>query len=135
MARKNATEFKRILEKGELGFLCSKKHLEEQRQLAFVSSGAQPFNEVLQAAEDVKVHDTTADDEADQLDIEIEWERNDQKRWKKDHRMQMEKQEKWVVVSCWERKAALMKLADCLTSNERSTWLEEREKLDKMYRD
>ncbi len=63
-------------------------------------------------------YDTDADDEADQLGIDIEQEWNDQKRWKKDHRMQMEKWEQWTVVSCWERKAALMKLANCLTSDE-----------------
>ncbi len=91
MARKNTTEFKQTLEKGELGFSCSKKHLEEQRQLAFLSSGVQPFDEVLQVAEDVKVYDSDADDEADQLDIKIERELNDQKRWKKDHQIQMEK--------------------------------------------
>ncbi len=48
--------------------------------------------------------------------------------------MQMEKQENWTVVSCRERKAALLKLADCLASNEQHTWLEEMEKLDWTYR-
>ncbi len=108
--------------------------MEEKRQLAFVSSGSKPFDEVLQAAEDAKVYDTDVDDESDQLDIEIEQERNDRKRWKKDHRTQMEKHENWTVVSCWERKAALLKLADCLTSNEQCTWFKEMEKLDWTYR-
>ncbi len=98
--------------------MCSKRRLEEKRQLAFSLSGVQPFDDVLQAAEDVKVYDTDADDEADQLDNEIEWERNDQKRWKVDHQKQMEKRAEWSVVNIQERKAALMKLADQLTSSD-----------------
>ncbi len=56
----------------------SKRCMEEKRQLAFLLSGAQPFDEVLQAAEDVNVYDTDTDDEADQLDMDIEREKNAQ---------------------------------------------------------
>ncbi len=45
--------------------------------MAFISSGAQPFDEVLHVAKDAKVYNTEADDEADQLDINFEWEWND----------------------------------------------------------
>ncbi len=48
----------------------------------------------------------------------------------------MEQQEKWTVVSIWERKAALMKLADQLTSSDQCNWLDEVEKLlDKVHKD
>ncbi len=64
-ARKNAMELHQTLGKGDMGYSLSKQCAEEQRQLAFVPSGAQPFDQVLQAAEDAKVYDTNADDEAD----------------------------------------------------------------------
>ncbi len=115
--------------------MASKQWAEEKRQLAFVSSGAQPFEQVLHAADDEKVYNTDADDEADQLEIDIEWEWNSQKRRKKEHRMQMEKWEKRIVISTWERRAALVKLADCLLTSERCTWFEEMAKLDNSHTD
>ncbi len=93
--------------KGGMGYLGSKQRIEEQRQLAFVSTGAQPFSQVLQVADDEKVYDMDADDEAKQLDIDIDQERNSQKRWKAERRKQMGKWEKRTVISCWERRLSV----------------------------
>ncbi len=62
-----------MLKKGEPGYLVSKQRAEKKRQVVHTSSGAQPFEKVLQAADDENVYDTDADDEADQLEIDIEW--------------------------------------------------------------
>ncbi len=47
----------------------------------------------------------------------------------------MEKREKQTVVSCQERREALYKLADCLSSSEWVTWIKEMEKLDKLHKE
>ncbi len=93
-ARKNASDTNRTLGKGEMGFSCSKRRLDEERQLAFKSSNGTSFDQVLQAAEDAKLYDSDADDEAEQLDVEIEWEKDSQKRWKADRRKATEKWDK-----------------------------------------
>ncbi len=77
-----------------MGFSCSKKHLDEKRQLAFESSGETPFDRVLQANKDVKLYDTDADDEAERLDIEIAWEKQSQKRRKAKRRKATEKRDR-----------------------------------------
>ncbi len=47
----------------------------------------------------------------------------------------MEKRDKQTVVSCQERREACDKLADCLSTSERITWVQEVEKLDKLHKE
>ncbi len=130
VVQNNARSFKRTMVLGDMGYSASKQCTEEKRQAAYSSSGAQPFEKVLQATDNEKVYDTESNDEADKLEIDIERERNDQKWWKHHHRVQTEKWEKWKVVSRQERNEVYKQLANCLMHSERVTWVEPMEKLD-----
>ncbi len=49
---------------------------------------------MLQANEDVKLYDTKVDDEAERLDVEIEQEKQSQKRWKAERQKATEKRDR-----------------------------------------
>ncbi len=84
----------------------------------------------MQANKDVEIYDSNADDEADRLEIAIEWEKNLQVRRKAAHQKATEKQDKRTIVSRWERTEAYLALAGQLMVSEKKDWLEYLRKLD-----
>ncbi len=113
-----------------MGFSHSKKHREEKRQLACKVSEQTDFEQLMQANEDAEIYDSDVDNEADQLEIAINWEKNLQVRQKVEHRRATEKRDKWTIVSRQERTEAYLALADQLTFSEKQNWLEYHRKLD-----
>ncbi len=58
-----------------MAFSCSKKHREEQRRLAEKASDMD-FERLMQGNADAEIYDSEADDEAERLEIAIEWEKH-----------------------------------------------------------
>ncbi len=80
-ARQHAASTKRVIGKGQLVFLQSKKRCEEQRALAETSETTE-FEWVMQANTDADIYDSDADDEVEQLECAIEWEKHLQVKWR-----------------------------------------------------
>ncbi len=53
----------------------------------------------MQANRDADIYDSTADNEAEQLEIDIEWEKRSQVRWGVEHWKVTEAHDKWTIVS------------------------------------
>ncbi len=129
-ARKQAASTNQTLGKGELGFSHSKKHHEEKRQLQYKASDILDFDRLMQANKDVEIYDSDADDEADQLEIAIDREKNSQVRRKAACQKATEKWDKQTIVSRRERTKAYLALANQLTYSEQEDWLDALKKLD-----
>ncbi len=124
----------RTLGKGEMGFSHSKKHHEEKGQLEYKASDMLDFDRLMQANDNAEVYDSDADDEADRLEIAIDWEKNSQVRWKAARRKVTEKRDKRTIVSRWERTEVYLALADQLSFSEKKDWLEYLRKLDSVQK-
>ncbi len=72
--RKQALATNQVIKKGQMGYSRCKKSHEEQRA-SEDQSGMAEFDKVMQANQDADVYDSMADDEAEELEHDIEKEK------------------------------------------------------------